>query len=446
MSQRIVRCTHVIAIAALVCFAAAPGALRAQPDTGPFTLERTLGRGMVRAVAWSPAGDVIAVGGALGIWLYTPALGDIGLLKGHTRAVYGLAFSPDGSKLASASHDRAVRVWDVAAQAPLLTLEGHTGLVVSVAWSPAGDVIASGAYDGTVRLWDAATGVPLQVLSGPASPISAVVFSPDEGGAVAGASYDGTIWVWHVRRAEVVAILRGHAGPILALDWPRAGPLISGGFDRTLRGWDILSATEAWSFSTTHTGAISVLASSPTGMTIATASWDGTVRNWYTRDWREVGVFSAHTGTVNQIAWAPDGTRLVTLGWDDTVRVWSVTEDREIAWRDDHLDFITALAWIGDEVHVQTGDGRRVAFDTATGAAIGAGLAAGQEPLPAALAESGGRRIALGDDGIVRVLDAATGAAIAELPGLANAAVWRADGSRVAVALRNGTVAIWKAE
>ena len=108
------------------------------PDTGPYSLHFTLGRGMVRSVAWSPNGDVIAVGGALGIWLYTPELDDIGLLKGHTKAVYGLAFSPDGKRLASASHDMTVRIWDVETQTEQHTLEGHTGLTVAVAWSPDG--------------------------------------------------------------------------------------------------------------------------------------------------------------------------------------------------------------------------------------------------------------------------------------------------------------------
>jgi hypothetical protein len=53
------------------------------PDTGPYTLHMTLGRGMVRSVAWSPDGSVIAVGGALGIWLYTLDLDDIGLLRAY---------------------------------------------------------------------------------------------------------------------------------------------------------------------------------------------------------------------------------------------------------------------------------------------------------------------------------------------------------------------------
>jgi WD domain, G-beta repeat len=78
-------------------------------------------------------------------------------LIGHTKAVSSVAFSPDGHTLASGSHDRKVRLWNVTDPAHPTTLgqlTGHTDLVFSVAFSPDGDTLASGSRDHTVRLWN----------------------------------------------------------------------------------------------------------------------------------------------------------------------------------------------------------------------------------------------------------------------------------------------------
>jgi len=72
--------------------------------------------------------------------------------------VNSVSWSPDGTRLASGSYDKTVRVWDVATGASVATLEGHTGWVRSVSWSPDGTRLASGSRDETVRVWDVVEG------------------------------------------------------------------------------------------------------------------------------------------------------------------------------------------------------------------------------------------------------------------------------------------------
>jgi WD40 repeat protein len=114
----------------------------------------------------SPDGTLIATGGndAIVRLLDAETGAELALLRGHIRAVEGVAFSPDGRLLASGSLDRTLQVWDVEAALAtpdtpaLATLEGQTSGVTSVAFNGDGTLLASAGYDGTIRLW----GVPAE--------------------------------------------------------------------------------------------------------------------------------------------------------------------------------------------------------------------------------------------------------------------------------------------
>ena len=92
-------------------------------------------------------------------------------LKGHTAPVFSVSFSPDGTRLASASMDGTVKVWDAATGQETLTLQGHAKGVRSVCFSPDGTRLASASMDGTVKVWDVATGQELLTLQGHAVPV-----------------------------------------------------------------------------------------------------------------------------------------------------------------------------------------------------------------------------------------------------------------------------------
>jgi hypothetical protein len=115
-------------------------------------------------------------------------------LRGHEGAVRGVAFAPDGVRLATGGSDGTARVWDVVSGAELLVLRGHEDGVQGVAFAPDGARLATGGSDGTARVWDVASGTELDVLRHP-SLVANVAFAPD-GTRVATASYDmARVWV-----------------------------------------------------------------------------------------------------------------------------------------------------------------------------------------------------------------------------------------------------------
>jgi WD40 repeat protein len=121
----------------------------------------------------------------------------------------GLAFDPDGKRLATSSVEEGqAEIWDVATGARLVALTGHSAGVVDVAWDPdpERDRLATASADGTVRLWNGSTGVTELVLRGHTSPIWRVAFSPDGSRLASAGRDDGTIRVWALDLDDLVDI------------------------------------------------------------------------------------------------------------------------------------------------------------------------------------------------------------------------------------------------
>ncbi|OAG04338.1 uncharacterized protein CC84DRAFT_1196565 [Paraphaeosphaeria sporulosa] len=133
--------------------------------------------------------------------------------EGHSHGVTSVAFSHDSTRLASASGDITVKIWDASSGACLLTLEGHSRSVRSVAFSHNSTRLVSASSDKTVKIWDASSGVCLQTLEGHSSAVRSVAFS-HESTRLVSASDDSTVKIWDASSGVCLQTLEGHSSAI----------------------------------------------------------------------------------------------------------------------------------------------------------------------------------------------------------------------------------------
>jgi WD40 repeat protein len=157
------------------------------------------------------------------------ATSPLSIFQEHEREVVSLAWSPDSTLIASASHDSTVRVWKAETGKILTTFRGHTAPVGVVAWSPEGTLIASGGCDNRVYVWEARTGKPVTRYEKHTGWIyQGLVWSPD-GQQLASASWDQTVQVWDARTGETTLVFRGHQAVVCSLAWSPDGNFIASG-------------------------------------------------------------------------------------------------------------------------------------------------------------------------------------------------------------------------
>ncbi len=283
--------------------------------------------GTVFSVAFSTDGTQVATADANGsVCLWRVSDGQpLNVLTGHTHWVRCVQFSPSLSRqlLASGGHDCVVKIWDVGTGECLQTLQGHTEAAWSVAWRADGQMLASGGFDSIIRLWDIYTGECLKTLSGHASMIFSVAWHSDSRRLASGSS-DTTIKIWDTETGTCLQTLTGHNSMVLAIAWsPDGGILASGSQDCTLKLWDVQTGTCIATLPG-HTGGIWSIAWNPDGHLLASGSEDRMVKLWDVTDAKCLKTLQGHSAWIGSVGWSPDGHLLASGSDDGTVRLWDL--------------------------------------------------------------------------------------------------------------------------
>ncbi|MFO0966858.1 MAG: c-type cytochrome domain-containing protein [Gemmataceae bacterium] len=270
--------------------------------------------GAVNDLRFNPAGTILAVAGG-----QPSAKGDLRLyqtsdwkllatMRGHDDVIFSVAWSNDGTRLATASFDHKVKVWDAATHAELQTYTGHSDFVYAVAFSPDGKKLASASKDRTVQLIDLASGRSQFTFSGMEQDVLAVAFHPD-GKSVVSSGFETAIFWWNPLNGEKVKTQGGHGIAVHELAFSKDGSrLVSAGADRTARVWDGKSGAPLKSMAVGSV--VYAVAISPNNALVASGSFDGLVRLWEEKTGRHLATFVALHGDKGEDQWlalTPEG-------------------------------------------------------------------------------------------------------------------------------------------
>jgi hypothetical protein len=312
---------------------------------------------------------VLATGIGIKIWQASPAAGQLlYTYRGHSAMVNGVAWSPDSQRVASASTDQSLQIWDALSGNHLISdadyqgavtsvasmadgsmvtgsadttvqvwdgtghmfFEGkHDGVVNSVASFPSGPLVVSASLDGTVRVWNTAFHTSTVHQNPGNTTYLAVAVSPDASRIAAASNSETSVEILDVDEQGNITndtYYSGHTSAVLCVAWSPDGTLLAAGStDSTVIIWDTTSGLPLTTFSI-PTGAVLALSWSPDSKSLASASDDAVVRVWSMSDETSQSgplfTYTGHNGPVFAVAWSPDGQYIASAGDDMTVQVW----------------------------------------------------------------------------------------------------------------------------
>ena len=200
-------------------------------------------------------------------------------IEAHTELIHSVVVSPGGQIVVSASGDKTLAIWDISRRTVLHRLEGHTEAVTTVVITPEGRlaISAAGERDSSdlgLIIWDIASGKQVGILKGHESPVISMKISPDSRYLASG-GWDLTVRVWDLLTGQAV-IMKGHQFPVVSVCITSDSRyVISGSADQTIRVWDLNTGKTKAVF--TGTGPITHCAVSIDNRIIAAGEWSGSV-------------------------------------------------------------------------------------------------------------------------------------------------------------------------
>jgi WD40 repeat protein/serine/threonine protein kinase len=301
----------------------------------------------VYSIAFSPDGNWRATGDANGQICLSHGETQTMIPSVHSSAVSSLAFSSDGHWLATGGVEGVVTIWDVERQQQLCRFKGHQDRIHNLSFSPDLTSIASASDDGTTRVWNLNAEGASRLFGDQDLPVFSLAYSRD-GSRLAIGTGNGKVTpggIVKVRDTQSHSLVKppisAAEGRVLALDFSLDGKLlITGGYDSTLRIWNLDSQASPRVIPAFPTqdrlhfrqSAIGSLAVSPDGTLIAASFGHPTIHQsdyaqvakiWDLDSGGLVATLEGHSNTIGSVAFSPDGKQLATASDDRQIILWS---------------------------------------------------------------------------------------------------------------------------
>ena len=401
------------------------------------------GRGPANAAAYSPDGSKVVTASADGTArVFRVRDGSVIARLHHDGGVTDATFSADGRRIATSSSDGTARVW-TATGGKVRTFP-HGGAVLDVALSPDGEKLVTLADDATLHVWSVSDRSAPPVVLGDVPGNRLVLSSDGRRAAVTGADHLARVYSL-VDGARLLTQLP-HEGLVRAAAFgPNPSKLATGSADKLARVWNLVTFTLGDTLRG-HQGQVVDVAVGPRGQFVATASRDSTAAIWNiaANPARLAATLSGHSNYVNDVAFSADGLYVVTSSRDGTARVWTTKGGLLQTELAGHRGSVRGASFspTGAKVLTYSGDGTARIWDSGTNPELSP---IGLHPrVGRTLDLAGALALTAGADGTARIWNFRTGSStLLSHSGPVRDATFSPSGNLVATASTDHTARVW---